>query len=623
MAGDSDLALAYLADCLYEALLLQPGAARPADLVRSLPADARLSVGLIRQCMAQDYRFAEVEQRFELAGREELRRRPLGGVLAGILERYGKPMPEPVLVSALARTRGGTPSYFRGLLERYVQGRDDVMFIDDYVVSNAWLLRMEGNDDQELLFYNGLQGNEELQDMWEACQRRELRKHDLGATAANIIDSFEQPIGALELAFLVYQHHPQIFDPVEFMQQVVDREGLVCISGPRWILDKHLSRLQTELSKLSEEAASEEDALPKVDLEELLARELPPDSRYYLEEDDLQNILAVVGAARAPIGIDELLAGLLELKPDDKNYVPAAHSVQGLLDDDGSLLTLSPGRYLPQAAVPEWVHQIPEDLQPVTSEYPQDILLDIEGLPEDLAARVRDPLYEDVLCGVEIEPAEGDMSEDSTLYPLAYHHHLVGSMALRTIDRGLFDLESPVALLSFSYRDTDTVSVWLNRDLGLLQGLSAWYRKYLPPAGALFAIAHGEEPGEYILQYEGEKDADTYIEPERLAELEKKQERAQRRPTSAFELLVEVMSDHPGGISFDALWAEMNVVRRTTRHQIASLLGYYKCFEYEEDTRLWNLLADLSREGGREELEEYVIHPKSEGEPEGEGEQEE
>jgi len=616
MAVDSELALEYLGDRLYEALLLQPGAMRPADLTRSLPAETRVSVGLIRECMTEDERFVELEQRFGLAGREELARQPFGGGLAAVLEGYGRPMPEPLLLRALARVRGETPAYYRDLLQRYVQGRDDVLLIDDHVVLGSWLLRVAGEDEEELLFYNGLAGDEELREMWRSCQRRDLRKHDPAATAANIIDAFGQPIGAVGLAFLVYQHHPQIFEPAAFAQQMLERQDVVAVSGPKWMLDKHLSAVQRELRKLSAAAASDEDELPEVDLEEVLSAELPADGRYYLEEDDLQNVLAAVGAARLPVGIDELLADLLELKPSDKNYASAAQSLQGLLDDDESLLRLSPGRYLSKAAVPDWVRQIPEELQPVETEYAEDIVLEIEGLPEELAIRVRELLYDDVLSGVELEPAEGDISEDSTLYPLAYHHHLAGTMALRAIDRGLFASEAPIALLTFSYEDTDTFSVWLNRDLGLLFGLSAWYRKYLPPAGALFSVARGQEPEHYTLQYKRERDSDTYVEPERVAELEKKRERVARRPISIFDLLIELMGDHPDGIAFDALWAEMNVVRCATRLRLASLLAYYKCFE--EKAGAWLLLPELTREGGREEFDEHLVRAEGEGAPEAE-----
>ncbi len=607
MAVDSELALEYLGNRLYEALLLQRGAVRPADLVRSLPVEARVSVGLIRAYITEDERFVETDRRFDIADRYELRRRPFGGVVTALLEGFGRPVPEPELVSAMARIGGATPSYYRDLLRRYLEGRDEAVFIDDFVVAASWLLRMEGDNEQELLFYNGLESNEHLQEMLRACERRDLRKHDLGATAANIIDSFGEPIGALELALLVYRHHPQIFDSVEFMAQVLSRDDIVPISGPRFILEKHLSSIHRELRKLSEEAATEEDELPKVDLVEVLTTELPPDSRYYLEENDLQNILATIGAARMPIGIDELLAQLLELKPGSKNYAAAAQSLQGLLDDDTSLLTLSPGRYLPKAAVPKWVEHLPPELQPAEAKHTEDIMVALEGLGGELLERVLDARYEDVLCGIEIEPDEGEMAEEETTYAVQYHHYLAGTMPLRAMDRRLFVSESPIALFILSYGDAEMFPVWLNRDLGLLLGFTTWYQKYLPPAGASFSIARGAEPETYLVKYEGEKDKETYIEPERLAELERKRERVARRPTSSLELLVELMGDHASGIGFDALWAEANVVRRTTRHQIASLLAYYKCFECaDEEAGLWVCSPELVREGGREELKEYV-----------------
>ena len=80
------------------------------------------------------------------------------------------------------------------------------------------------------------------------------------------------------------------------------------------------------------------------------------------------------------------------------------------------------------------------------------------------------------------------------------------------------------------------------------------------------------------------------------------------RPTLAFDLLVEIVGEHRSGIRFDALWSQVNVVRRTTRWQIASILSYHNCFEYVGGkTEGWKFISDLINDGGPEELHEFLV----------------
>ncbi len=47
---------------------------------------------------------------------------------------------------------------------------------------------------------------------------------------------------------------------------------------------------------------------------------------------------------------------------------------------------------------------------------------------------------------------------------------------------------------------------------------------------------------------------------------------------SVFRLMQEVFAAHEGGIPFMTIWAEVNVVRRTTRRVVASDLSSYHAF---------------------------------------------
>ncbi len=612
MENQEELALSYIGDCLYAALLGQPGAARPAALVRSLPPGVRVSVALIREVLEQDERFEEFAGRFDIADRERLRKRPFGGAVTDILKAAGRPLARSLMVSGLARLRGGAPAYFEELLDDFERTRDEIIYVDDHVAPADWLLSLEWEDEDAVLFYNSLRGDEELAELRAECEERDLRKRDPGLTAANILETFKRPLGPRQLAFLVWVHHPQIFDPEEFLASLIERDDIAPIGG-RWFSESMIDELHRTLRELSEEASGEGEEIPEIDIAEVLQQEAPS-TPYLLETEDRSNILGVLGESQVPIGIDELIIDLLEITPDQKKFVAAAHAVQSLLMAEETLVEVSPGRYVSREAIPEWVYELPEVLVPWESEFDEDVLLELEGLPEDLREEVLDPVFEDVACGVEIEADPDLVAEDSADCPVLHHHYIAGTLPIRKIDRPVFKVQSDVSLLLLRAEDEAIHPCWINLQLGVLFGLSRWYEETLPPSGATFTIAATEDPDSYDIRYDGDTDEELTPDEDRMARLERKRERVTTRPLSIHDLMAELLGEHEDGLTFNALWAEMNAVRRTSRWQLASLLAYYPCFRQEGS--IWTLDTSLLREPGEKELEEFVIREEAEEEQE-------
>lgn len=603
MAIDRDLALRYLGDCLYGAILGQAGAVRPSDLVRSLPQGMRLGVALIRQLLAEDERFDEVAGRFDIADRQTVKTRPFGGAVATLLQDYERPMPVPLMITGLARIRGGAPDYFADLLDKYEASRRDVVYAADHVVHADWILKLQGEDEEQLLFYNRLDGDEDLREMWQECEKSDLRKRDPGLTAANILSEFGRPLKPKQLAFLTWTHHPQIFDPVDFVGQALERDDIIPACG-MWFGEEQIEALHEELRKASDEMSGEGEEAVRVNLGEILDEE-PPGPPHKLDPEDEANIVSVISSTQVPIGIDELIVDLLEITPDNKRFAAAVHSVQHTLSHEKDLIEVSPGRYLSRQAIPDWVHEIPEPLIPVDTEADEDVLVDIEALPDDLHDEVLDPIYEDICSGVEIEPGEDLSSEDSIDYPLLHHHYIMGTMALRAIDRPFFADQPALSLLIMRYDDAEAYPVWLNNEIGLLFGLSRWYQRYLPPSGAIYRITPGDAPDTCILEYDGDTEEELAPDEDRMKLLERKRERVSHRPISVRDLMIELLEEHDEGLTFNELWGEMNVVRRTSRWQIASLLAYHACFS-ESDGR-WTADRALMTEPGDEDLAEFII----------------
>jgi len=192
-------------------------------------------------------------------------------------------------------------------------------------------------------------------------------------------------------------------------------------------------------------------------------------------------------------------------------------------------------------------------------------------------------------------------------YPLLHHHYAMGTMAVRAIDRPFFVAEPPLSLVVMRYAESEAYPVWLNAEIGLLFGLSRWYQRHLPPSGAIFRVTHGGAPESYVLEFDGAVDDELAPDEERMAQLERKRERVGHRPISTRDLMVELLDEHDAALSFNALWAEMNAVRRTSRWQLASLLAYDACFS--ESDGHWTADRALVGEPGDESLVEAVIRP--------------
>jgi len=68
------------------------------------------------------------------------------------------------------------------------------------------------------------------------------------------------------------------------------------------------------------------------------------------------------------------------------------------------------------------------------------------------------------------------------------------------------------------------------------------------------------------------------ISDERLKALNKLRRAAAKEQLSVLEIMQRVLAGCEKGLPFMTVWAEVNVIRRTTRRVVASNLASYHCF---------------------------------------------
>ncbi|MEN6302118.1 MAG: hypothetical protein ABFD96_05295 [Armatimonadia bacterium] len=566
----------YLADALADALFSQPGPTRLSTLLTALPEGRPAGAVLAQEVMASDSRFAPCVTRWDLTHRAYMPSRPLGGALEALLDAYGRPMPRALLIAELCLTRTGDPRQNNDLLDRLLLSGRDFGAFDDLIYLTKWLPQTTGRDLDSLLFINGLATDSAFVSLYPKLTMPGLKQRQVLDTAEAVLKLAKIPLPNPGLGLVLLHHHGDKFSAAETLLAMCEDERFLCLSGPQWLLATAEKAMSRELTKAYNQ--EEDFTPPSVDLEAILHAEAG--QRLKLDPAVAAQIRDLATCVRTPLDVEEILTDVIHVRPRQKQFVASAQAVDGLLSSEMTLLRVGSGRYLPRLATPQWVRTVPEALVPQQA---GERLLPLDELAPGLAGHVTDPFYEDQ---GEAEVAVGEESVDATRIPVAYHHFQCGTLKLRLQDLHLFDVPGPVSVVSFITPEGDTLPVWVNTETRLLYGLLVWYQQHLPPAGALLEIERNPELVEtYHLASDAATDQATYIGKDRLAQLEAIRTRLSRKRATLAEVLAAVLHGVTKGLAFDQLWAQVNVIRRVTRLQVASVLTAEERFEQMDGGR--------------------------------------
>jgi hypothetical protein len=105
----------------------------------------------------------------------------------------------------------------------------------------------------------------------------------------------------------------------------------------------------------------------------------------------------------------------------------------------------------------------------------------------------------------------------------------------------------------------------------------------------------------------GGNDTLTTINEDRAEQLERLRDAANYM--SLYEVLQNIMSEHHNGMELPTLWAEVNLVRRTSKRLLASVLCGYHCFYFKQrgpKQILWRLDEGKVDQGFKRNKRKYV-----------------
>ena len=165
-------------------------------------------------------------------------------------------------------------------------------------------------------------------------------------------------------------------------------------------------------------------------------------------------------------------------------------------------------------------------------------------------------------------------------------HRELGTFPLCQIPTGWLGEKPKLQELIFIDPSGRELQVWMNTEARLTYNLIDWWYEQPIENGAVFTLTKTSKPNVLEFEWLDQPDPVVYISSQRMEELRQVGSEAEGRST--LDLLIQVMSHWPKGADYLTLLAEVNVVRRSSRRLIASLLSSYQCFYQRSGSPVWH-----------------------------------
>ena len=518
--------------------------------------------------------------------REDRGRAPIEALIREILLAVGKPLPVPVIAREVGLMLHSHDPNLKNTVTGIIKTlRWAIAIAPGIYLHENWMLRTGAPDDELLIRENRLSRDPDFQGLREFA---EISGTTPSAIALELLEFTGSPLNQKVIGFFVHCNAPGNFSARELAATLNDRalfqpliDGFVTSKEQlpdlksqtqEWLNELIAPTAQSETETIVA-AAAEPVAEPAAVAASPTPAATPPDET--VETSEIAPEIAETEAAPAEPTLDQLD---LAARGED---------------------------------VPPYVGVMPETLLPIAlqiidskTDAPFDYALDDAGLDGGAADFVHDPMWEDI--GEEIEVAtlpESDKVPTETKIVMLNHHIRSGTVKIRGVDRAFFGMGEPFVQFKFhDAEDDETLDVWAARAIGIIYEMGQWFDENLPPSGGTMKFERTEKGIEISVD---RPNAETFMTPRRLHELEDLRKPAAKM--SLFELLSRLVEDHPAGMTLPALWAEVNVVRRTSKRLMASVLssyGVFSCKQGRSKDMVWSY--DKNGGGFREEKREFV-----------------
>lgn len=537
-----------------------------------------IGLATVRSLLASNpERFAYAERRWIPASRLEAIGRPLAEAVRVMLARYGAPVALGRIESELGRIRTDTAT-LRDAIKRLAENDPTFIFADGDLVALAEWAFIGGDMSTERAFrMNGVQPEEV-----EAI-RKKLGKFDWRADDA-IAQALAKlaPVSAKALAAAFWcelnSQDPRailLFRDREFFAELITTPGFTYLDGemhPQGDMPKWIAAANKVADKLS----------PLVEVEDAAPIEV--------RDEDVEKMVTRIQHSEQTITATKLLEDFYEITPSNKTFPDDMANVLDALTTRSDVWWVGGDRLRKPNSAPDFIFSVPEVFTFVPSGVldeegePVDVELDDDGLSSSLRKLLVHPLATDVL-DEDIMPQPKTMPEQIRLVLKTLHREL-GTLPMCQFPTGWLDPKPSVQELIFVDPSGRELQVWANHEARLLFNLVDWWFEQPVESGAVFTLTKTAKPNVFEFEWLDQTDPVIFISAQRMEELREMQANSEGKST--LQILIEVMAHWQKGADFLSILAQVNVVRRTSRRLLASLLSSYQCFYQRSGSPVWH-----------------------------------
>jgi len=574
-------ARSYADRLILEKLTEMESAMKLSELAEKL-SDAGLGLAAVRSLLASNPNaFAYHERRWIPAARLEGEGRPLLEMVRLLVDRFGGPMPMKLVIDEVARSLHREADDVEDKVRRITQTETFIVTPNDDLALTNWTFMADGEDVERALALNKVDKGE-----FESAARKldaiDWYADDAVAKAL----ATGAPVSAKVLGAVAWSKlNPQdpksvlMYDGAQLFAEMVSTPGYVYGADGVIHPESEAKKWLTLAVKVADKLA------PTVDIEDAAPIEVKP--------TDVAKMVDRIVKSEDSVTATKLLEEFYEITPSNKTFPDDLDNLMVALGDQKEVWWVGGDRYRKRGNAPDYIEEVPEPFKYVQTEFKDedgdyvDVELTDEGLSSTLRKLLVHPLAMDVL-DEDLAPEMKSQPDQLRLVLKSIHREL-GTFPMAQIPTGWFSSSPEIQELILVDNDGRTLQAWINHKARLMYGFVDWWYEQPVESGAVFTLAKTNKPNVLEFAWDDQTDPVVYISSQRMEELRDIAARADEMST--LEVLIEVMGHWPKGADFLTVLAEVNVVRRSTRRLVASLLSSYQCFYQRSGSPVWHFDA--------------------------------
>lgn len=312
-----------------------------------------------------------------------------------------------------------------------------------------------------------------------------------------------------------------------------------------------------------------------------------------------------------PVRLLEILQSVLNINANHSDFSAAFSQANNVLAlDTQTFVQVQRQSWMLSVYLPTFIEEIPARVAIPRWRNPTE-----EKLIDSAYALTEGDLGETAGFAKEDEKEAAEAHFDESVlhelrFVLPYHWRQNGVLKVNARERCIFVDRPARVRLTFEDNLGQSFPVWLNNDTGYLYGLKDWFAENLVPAGGVFYLQRATgslydfkiwtknaDPHTFDgKQYACEIEPDTYIEESRLRDLEALRLKVETAQATIKDVLCDIFGSYPLNtpVHYRQLWAQVHVIRPTTRRTVAAILSMFPCFfQSEANTGEWFYAPEL------------------------------